>query len=239
MERTSLGESPEVRGLFSAMSREGLNFKKTRMEEIVAHIDELLLSFNQIEQKLGNLREQAGGERTPILDEDTKAVRETKIVVESAKDTIRDTAGKAATLSRSELVSTLQAAHIPGMLEKMQSVLHDTELRLRRSAHKAAATYNELHSTNIHLVNVGRVICGKPRIRLSPIESKEFLRSARASFLDLADTFERFGGVTAELRAKIPNWEKAVQRGSVRDRIQELRRESAPGKERQAMEVEI
>lgn len=239
MERTSLGESPEVIRLFEAMEQNRLYAEKAQMEEIVAHIDELLASFGQMEQELTSLREQAGGECAPILNEGAEAMREAKTVVEHVKDTIRDMAGRAAKLSRSALVSALHAAHIPGLLEKVQSVFHDTELRMRRSAHKAEVISGELHAANVHLGNVGRTVNGKAAQEPAPVENKGVFQLIRAGFLSLARTFERLSGATARLRAKIPELDKPVKRESVRDRIQGLKRQNAPGKERQAMEVEI
>ncbi|WP_322199596.1 hypothetical protein [Acutalibacter intestini] len=62
----------------------------------------------------------------------------------------------------------------------------------------------------------------------------------RSGFLGLANTFERLSGTTARLRTKIPDLDKASQgRESVRDRIQGLKRQSAPGRTRQMGEVEI
>ena len=240
MAKQSLGESPEVIKLFETMEQNRLYVEKARMEEIVAHIDELLTAFHQMEKELADLRQQAGGECAPIFAEGAEAVREAKTVVERVKDTVRDAAGRAAKLSRSALVSTLHAAHIPGLLEKVQSVLHDTELRMRRSAHKAEVISGEIHAANVHIGNVGRTINGKAVQQPASVESKGVLRLIRASFLGLASTFERLSGATARLRAKIPDLDKASQgRESVRDRIQGLKRQSAPGKGRQAMEVEI
>lgn len=96
MDRNSLGDSPEVIKLFETMEQNRLYVEKARMEEIVAHIDELLAAFYQMEKELADLRQQAAGECAPILDEGTEAVQEAKTVVERVKDTIRDTAGRAA-----------------------------------------------------------------------------------------------------------------------------------------------
>lgn len=240
MDRNSLGDSPEVIKLFETMEQNRLYVEKARMEEIVAHIDELLAAFYQMEKELADLRQQAAGECAPILDEGTEAVQEAKTVVERVKDTIRDTAGRAAKLSRSALVSTLHAAHIPGLLEKVQTVLHDTELRMRRSARKTEIVSGEIHAVNVHIGNVGRTVNGKASQQPAPMESKGVLRLIRVSFLGLANTFERLSGATAKLRAKIPNLDKSSQgRESVRDRIQGLKRQSTPGRARQAGEVEI
>lgn len=240
MGKQSLGESPEVIKLFETMEQNRLYVEKARMEEIVAHIDELLATFDQMENELSVLRQQVGNEGRPILDEGAEAVQEAKTVVERVKDTLRDTAGRAAKFSRSALVSTLHAAHIPGLLEKVRSVLHDTELRMRKSAHKAEIVSGEIHAANVHIGNVGRTINGKATQQPAPVESMGVLRLIRASFLGLASTFERMSGATARLRAKIPDLDKAAQgRESVRDRIQGLKRQSAPGRGRQAKEVEI
>ena len=240
MERNSLGDSPEVIKLFETMEQNRLYVEKARMEEIVAHIDELLTTFDRMEKELADLRQQAGGEGRHILDEGAEAVQEAKTVVERVKDTIRDTAGRAAKFSRSALVSTLHAAHIPALLEKVQSVLHDTELRMRRSAHKAEIVSSEIHAANVYLGNVGRTVNGKAVQQPRPVENKGMFQLIRAGFLGLANTFERMSGATARLRAKIPDLNKAAQgRESVRARIQGLKRQSAPGRERQATEVEI
>lgn len=240
MAKQSLGESPEVIKLFETMEQNRLYVEKSRMEEIVAHIDELLAAFHQMENELSVLRQQVGNEDRPILDEGAEAVQEAKTVVERVKDTIRDTARRAAKCSRSVLASTLHAAHIPGLLEKVQSVLHDTELRMRKSAHKAEIVSGEIHAANVHIGNVGRTVNGKAVQQPAPVESKGVFQLIRASFLGLASTFERMSGATARLRAKIPDLSKAAQnRESVRARIQGLKRQSAPGKGRQAMEVEI
>lgn len=240
MKRTPLGDSPEVIKLFETMKQNRLYVEKSRMEEIVAHIDELLAAFQQMEEELSVLRQQAGGKCAPILDEGAVAVQEAKTVVERVKDTIHDTAGRAAKCSRSALVATLHAAHIPGLLEKVQSVLRDTELRMRKSARKTEIVSGEIHAANVHIGNVGRTVNGKVAQQPAPVESKGGLRLIRASFLGLASTFERLSGATARLRAKIPDLDKAAQgRESVRDRIQGLKRQSAPGRGRQAKEVEI
>lgn len=240
MERSSLCDSPEVIKLFETMEQNRLYVEKSQMEEIVAHINELLATFDQMEKELADLRQQAGGEGKPILDEGTEAVQEAKTVVERVKDTIRGAAGRTAKLSRGALVSALHAAHIPGLLEKVQSVLHDTELRMRRSAQKAAAMSEELHAATVHLGNVGRTASGKPAQQLTLNERKGVLGMIRAGFLGMANTFERLSDVTARLRAKIPDLDKAAQsRESVRDKIQGLKRQSAPGRGRQAKEVEI
>lgn len=240
MDGNSLGDSPEVIKLFETMEQNRLYVEKARMEEIVAHIDELLATFKQMEKELADLRQQAGGECAPIFDEGAEAVREAKTVVERVRDTVRDTAGRAAKLSRSALVSTLHATHIPGLLEKVQTVLHDTELRMRRSARKTEIVSGEIHAVNVHIGNVGRTVNGKASQQPAPMESKGVLRLIRVSFLGLANTFERLSGATARLRAKIPDLDKASQgRESVRDRIQGLKRQSAPGRGRQPREVEI
>lgn len=240
MSKQSLDESPEVINLFETMEQNRLYVEKARMEEIVAHIDELLAAFQQMEEELVDLRQQAGGECASILDEGAGAVREAKTVVERVKDTIHDTAGRAAEYSRSALVATLHAAHIPGLLEKVQSVLHDTELRMRKSAHKAEVISGEIHAANVHLGNVGRTVNGKAAEQPTPVESRGVLRLIRAGFLGLASTFERMSGATARLRAKIPDLAKTAQgRESVRTRIQGLKRQSAPDRGRQSTEVEI
>ena len=63
MERNSLGDSPEVIKLFETMEQNRLYVEKARMEEIVAHIDELLATFDRMEKELADLRQQAGGDR--------------------------------------------------------------------------------------------------------------------------------------------------------------------------------
>ena len=241
MERNSLGDSPEVIKLFETMEQNRLYVEKARMEEIVAHIDELLATFDRMEKELADLRQQAGGEGRPILDEGAEAVQEAKTVVERVKDTIRDTAGRAAKFSRSALVSTLHAAHIPALLEKVQSVLHDTELRMRKSAHKAEAISEELHAANVHIANIERIMGGKDIPQNPPAERKGPLTVMRAGFLGLASIFERLSGATAKLREKIPDLDKTSAKGreSVRGRIQDLKQQSAPGKARQTGEVEI
>lgn len=236
-----MGESQEVIHLFETMETNRLYVEKARMEEIAAHIDELLAAFHQMEKELADLRQQAGGAGTPILNEGAEAVQEAKTLVERVKDTIRDTAGKAAKLSRDGLVSALHAAHIPGLLEKVQSVLHDTELRMRKSAHKAEAISEELHAANVHIANIERIMGGKDIPQNPPAERKGPLTVMRAGFLGLASTFERLSGATAKLREKIPDLDKtsAKDRESVRGRIQDLKQQSAPGKARQTGEVEI
>lgn len=241
MGMNSLGESQEVIHLFETMETNRLYVEKARMEEIAAHIDELLAAFHQMEKELADLRQQAGGAGTPILNEGAEAVQEAKTLVERVKDTIRDTAGKAAKLSRDGLVSALHAAHIPGLLEKVQAVLHDTELRMRKSAHKAEIISDEIHAANVHLGNIGRTARGKPVQQHLPVESKGALAIVRAGFLGLASTFERLGGATARLRERIPDMDRAAPqgRGSVREKMQSMKQRNIPGKEWQAMEAEI
>ena len=237
----SLGESPEVIHLFESMEQNRLYVEKSQMEEIVAHMDELLTSIKQIEKELADMQALSGNMYTPIVDESRAAVSEAKSVVQRVKDTIRDTAGKAAKLSRNGLVSTLHAAHIPGLLEKVQSVLHDTELRMRKSAHKAEAISEELHAANVHIANIERIMGGKDIPQNPPAERKGPLTVMRAGFLGLASIFERLSGATAKLREKIPDLDKTSAKGreSVRGRIQDLKQQSAPGKARQTGEVEI
>lgn len=241
MDMNSLGESQEVIHLFETMETNRLYVEKARMEEIAAHIDELLAAFHQMEKELADLRQQAGGAGTPILNEGAEAVQEAKTLVERVKNTIRDTAGKAAKLSRDGLVSALHAAHIPGLLEKVQAVLHDTELRMRKSAHKAEAISEELHAANVHIANIERIMGGKDIPQNPPAERKGPLTVMRAGFLGLASIFERLSGATAKLREKIPDLDKTSAKGreSVRGRIQDLKQQSAPGKARQTGEVEI
>ena len=235
-----LGESPEVIHLFESMEQNRLYVEKSRMEEIAAHIDELLATFRQMEKELADLRQQAGGEYAPILNEGAEVVKEAKSVVERVKETFRDTAGRAAKLSHDALVSTIHAAHIPGLLEKVQSVLHDTELRMRKSAHKAEVISDELHAANVHLGNAGRTVSGKAVQQHIAADRPGALRLIRSGFLGLANTFERMSGTTARLRAKIPNLDKTAQnRESVRAKIQSLKQQSAPGRARQMGEVEI
>ncbi|MCI9544283.1 MAG: hypothetical protein HFE93_08840, partial [Acutalibacter muris] len=82
-------------------------------------------------------------------------------MVQRVKYKIRDISGRAAALGGNALVSALQAAHIPNLLEKVQSALHDTELRMRKSAHKAEAISEELHAANVHIANIERIMGGK------------------------------------------------------------------------------
>ena len=96
MTSISLGESPEVIHLFESMEQNRLYVEKSQMEEIVAHMDELLTSIKQIEKELADMQALSGNMYTPIVDESRAAVSEAKSVVQRVKDTIRDTAGKAA-----------------------------------------------------------------------------------------------------------------------------------------------
>lgn len=241
MEVKPLGESPEVIHLFESMEQNRLYVEKSQMEEIVAHMDELLTSIKQIEKELADMRSLTGNAFTSIVDEGSTAVAEAKSVVQRAKYKIRDISGRAAALGGNALISALHAAHIPNLLEKVQSVLHDTELRMRKSAHKAEAISEELHAANVHIANIERIMGGKDIPQNLPAERKGPLTVMRAGFLGLANTFERLSGATAKLREKIPDLDRASakDRESVRGRIQDLKQQSAPGKARQTEEVEI
>lgn len=187
------------------------------------------------------MRSLTGNVFTSIVDEGSTTVAEAKSVVQRVKYKIRDISGRAAALGGNALVSALQAAHIPNLLEKVQSALHDTELRMRKSAHKAEAISEELHAANVHIANIERIMGGKDIPQNPPTERKGPLTVMRAGFLGLASTFERLSAATAKLREKIPDLDKtsAKDRESVRGRIQDLKQQSAPGKARQTEEVEI
>lgn len=241
MEVKPLGESPEVIHLFESMEQNRLYVEKSQMEEIVAHMDELLTSIKQIEKELADMRSLTGNVFTSIVDEGSTAVAEAKSVVQRAKYKIRDISGRAAALGGNALVSALHAAHIPNLLEKVQSVLHDTELRMRKSAHKTEAISEELHAANVHIANIERIMGGKDIPQNPPTERKGPLTVMRAGFLGLASTFERLSSATAKLREKIPDLDRASakDRESVRGRIQDLKKRSSPGRARQTGEVEI
>lgn len=81
MDRNSLGESPELIKLFETMEQNRIYVEKTRLEEMIAHIDERLTTIHQVEKELADLRQQAGGECAPILEEGAEAVQEAKTVV--------------------------------------------------------------------------------------------------------------------------------------------------------------
>lgn len=167
------------------------------------------------------MRSLTGNVFTSIVDEGSTTVAEAKSVVQRVKYKIRDISGRAAALGGNALVSALQAAHIPNLLEKVQSALHDTELRMRKSAHKAEAISEELHAANVHIANIERIMGGKDIPQNPPAERKGPLTVMRAGFLGLASTFERLSGATAKLREKIPDLDRASARGreSVRGRI--------------------
>ena len=60
MTSISLGESPEVIHLFESMEQNRLYVEKSQMEEIVAHMDELLTSIKQIEKELADMQALSG-----------------------------------------------------------------------------------------------------------------------------------------------------------------------------------
>lgn len=60
MEVKPLGESPEVIHLFESMEQNRLYVEKSQMEEVVAHMDELLTSIKQIEKELADMRNLTG-----------------------------------------------------------------------------------------------------------------------------------------------------------------------------------
>ena len=108
MEVKPLGESPEVIHLFESMEQNRLYVEKSQMEEIVAHMDELLTSIKQIEKELADMRSLTGNAFTSIVDEGSTAVAEAKSVVQRAKYKIRDISGRAAALGGNALISALQ-----------------------------------------------------------------------------------------------------------------------------------
>lgn len=241
MESSSLGESPEVIHLFETLEQNRLYVEKARMEEIVAHIDELLASIKQMEKELENMRSLTGNIYIPIVDESSAAVAEAKGLVQRVKYRIRDISGRAAKRSGNALVSALHAAHIPGLLAKVQSVLHDTELHMRKSARRTEAIAEELHAANVHIANAERLIAGKDIVQNTPVANKGPLTVLEAGFLGLASTFERLGGATARLREKIPDMDKSHPQGreSIRKKVESVKQQSAPEKARQEKEVEI
>ena len=246
----ALRDHPQIIDLISVLEQSGLQKQKEEVQALVGYIDgmeeklaqmmdaQMMDEMKEMRLEVGKLHDKGICARcSQLVDTVEGKVRQTKVMVSTAKENLISSAKQMAQTfrekGRSALCHAAQTLRIPSVLSRMGRGFAHAEKSMGQLAVRLDAMREELHQAGGHIKNAGLALAGK-----EPQESKELsadkgvLAKLRSFVLYCGKAFSEMDRDTALTVERINGG-----RSSVKTELQGLKSAQA-GQRRQAASKE-